>query len=242
MPTLFRAFLSITNYHSSNRTGPWCFTAGGTGPSAGKQLAWNPSNDPFGDTWCQKVTNNEPPRATVPAHVSPLSMTFLGDANGCGTDAHSFPCEMKGDMFLALHGSVTNDVPKGGFPALLEANVGCVTFRDAYGCCFDPRVQVTASSASPSRTPHHNNPPSKPSSKLTTSSIYAKMKGHLKLFQNAFVQLVLPLTIAVVYLSVQTPLMKFTWFILVVRTVLRQEAQGRREGWELGVLLGLWWW
>ncbi|KAJ3043000.1 hypothetical protein HK097_001849, partial [Rhizophlyctis rosea] len=92
---------------------PWCFTAGGTGPSAGKQLAWNPTNDPFGDAWCGNATNNEPPMATVPAHVSPLSMTFLADASGCGTDSHSFPCEMKGDMFLALHGSVTNEVPKG---------------------------------------------------------------------------------------------------------------------------------
>ncbi|KAJ3039820.1 hypothetical protein HDV00_011728 [Rhizophlyctis rosea] len=91
---------------------PWCFTAGGNGPSASTQLSWS-NSAPLDNAWCQNTTNNVPPNATMPAHSSPLAMTFFGDNNGCGFDTHSFPCEMKGDMFLTVHGSVTSKTPKG---------------------------------------------------------------------------------------------------------------------------------
>lgn len=48
----------------------------------------------------------------MPAHYAPLGITFY-DGNACNTSAGAFPCSMKGDAFVAFHGSWNRNPPEG---------------------------------------------------------------------------------------------------------------------------------
>ncbi|CAG8581240.1 427_t:CDS:1 [Paraglomus occultum] len=96
---------------------PFCWTEykipGGLGKGRGSQWAW-PSfmNDGIHtDAWCRNVFHNRPPVLALPAHSAPLGITFY-DGDNCG-GAQSFDCSMKGDAFIAFHGSWDRKVPTG---------------------------------------------------------------------------------------------------------------------------------
>ncbi|KAJ3399931.1 hypothetical protein CcCBS67573_g06989 [Chytriomyces confervae] len=98
---------------------PFCFTAGNVtesfeiDPLRGSQWAWQ-ANQQYKDSWCKNVSNNQPPAAHLPAQSSPISMTFLKKEDGCGKmKGVSFPCDLVGNLIVALHGSRNRDVPTG---------------------------------------------------------------------------------------------------------------------------------
>jgi glucose/arabinose dehydrogenase len=57
------------------------------------------------DSWCTNTANVVPPRLALPAHTAPLGIVFY--------DGPSFPAAMRGDAFVALHGSWNRDEPIG---------------------------------------------------------------------------------------------------------------------------------
>lgn len=88
----------------------------------GAQWAWPSFIPEYTDAWCE--ANAEPPRLLLPAHSAPLGLTFFGsNASAPCTDdggdggfpwtPGAFPCSMRGDAFVALHGSWNRDTPIG---------------------------------------------------------------------------------------------------------------------------------
>ncbi|CAG8486391.1 11111_t:CDS:2 [Paraglomus brasilianum] len=96
---------------------PFCWTEynipGGLGKGRGSQWAWPDfMNDGIHtDAWCANVSNNRPPVLALPGHSAPLGITFY-DGDNCNA-TQSFDCSMKGDAFVAFHGSWDRNVPTG---------------------------------------------------------------------------------------------------------------------------------
>ncbi|CEM26351.1 unnamed protein product [Vitrella brassicaformis CCMP3155] len=113
---------------------PRCWTEGRLGPkhARGRGSQWSVpgrndtyikgqgrSNDTtrfLNDTWCQNISNNQPPELPLQAHASHIGIAFLGGKGSSdrwrerceetGESANGgFPCEYGGDAFLAAHGT-----------------------------------------------------------------------------------------------------------------------------------------
>ncbi|CAL8072890.1 unnamed protein product [Orchesella dallaii] len=98
---------------------PYCWTVYDlpkTNNGRGDQLAWPGylEDGVHNDAWCNQSSNSIPPTLPLPAHYAPLGLTFY-DGTGCDTTGTgAFPCTMKGDAFVAFHGSWNNN-PQRGF-------------------------------------------------------------------------------------------------------------------------------
>lgn len=98
---------------------PYCWSEGfeleaGNGP--GTQFAWPSFMDEYTDEYCRNTDNNVPPKAVMPAHSSPLGVTFYkwneNLPESCDASL-AFPKEMDGYAFIAYHGSWNRLIPTG---------------------------------------------------------------------------------------------------------------------------------
>lgn len=105
---------------------PYCWSeyclSGERGRGVTAQWAW-PSfmggATPYTDKWCSNLANVQPPKLVIQAHSAPLGIAFLTQSVPCQNGTHTrrnvtfpsaFPCSMRGDAFVALHGSWNRDV------------------------------------------------------------------------------------------------------------------------------------
>ncbi|MCB9737261.1 MAG: PQQ-dependent sugar dehydrogenase [Deltaproteobacteria bacterium] len=91
---------------------PWCWAEyqlpAGVGMGRGTMWA-HPSSMNDGthdDAWCRDTTNVQPPALSMQAHSAPLGLVFY--------DGDAFPAAVKGDVFVAFHGS-WNRSPATGY-------------------------------------------------------------------------------------------------------------------------------
>ena len=92
------------------------------------------------DAWCANVSNNRPPVLALPGHSAPLGITFY-DGDNCNA-TQSFDCSMKGDAFVAFHGSWDRNVPTGTKSfAFLSHKIRAIRCRlEILKMCLDKRM------------------------------------------------------------------------------------------------------